>query len=291
MRIPNATTKQIVVGDGVRDALTAFGCGQCMPCRINKSREWTHRLLLEQRVHKESAFVTLTYDNDHIPEGGNLSPRHVTLYLKKLRRYIEPYRLRYFAVGEYGEKTWRPHYHMALFGLGINHSKIIDKKWEKGLTMTGDLTKDSARYMVGYVTKKMTKKSDPRLKGREPEFMRSSRGSRDATTGIHSGGLGLPAIRKIASHLKKNVHYSESYINSLRYGKKEMPLGRYLTEKLAELTGGEDWSEEFYHLQSQDFNENIGKGKIYYEEVIKNNAPKAHAIEKRNKIFKHKRKI
>ena len=94
----------------------AYGCGQCLPCRINKKRVWTHRIMLESSLHTDNAFVTLTYSDENLPKDGSLVPRHVQLFLKKVRKEIEPARLRFFCVGEYGDRTQRPHYHVALFG-------------------------------------------------------------------------------------------------------------------------------------------------------------------------------
>ena len=92
-----------------------FGCGQCIPCRINRKRLWTHRLMLESFSHSDATFVTLTYDPEKY-SGESLRPEDVTKFLKRLRRKLEPKKLRYYLVGEYGDKTGRPHYHIALFG-------------------------------------------------------------------------------------------------------------------------------------------------------------------------------
>lgn len=86
-----------------------------MPCRLNRRRLWTHRLLLEQLKHGDSCFLTLTYDEKHLPEGGSLVPKHAQDFLKRLRSKTN-LKLRYYLVGEYGEDTERPHYHVALFG-------------------------------------------------------------------------------------------------------------------------------------------------------------------------------
>ena len=99
-----------------RQGLMEFGCGQCIPCRIGKRRLWTHRILLESFTHDYNSFVTLTYDESHLPEDGGLNHGHVQKFLKLLRKKVAPAKVRYFVVGEYGEKSGRPHYHLALFG-------------------------------------------------------------------------------------------------------------------------------------------------------------------------------
>ena len=76
-----------------------YGCGQCMPCRINRRRLWTSRLVLESALHVSNLFVTLTYANDFGPINWSLTPRHITLWLKRLRKMLG-YEVRYFvAIG------------------------------------------------------------------------------------------------------------------------------------------------------------------------------------------------
>ncbi len=95
------------------------GCGRCLFCRINHAREWQHRLLLEASTWEVSIFATLTYDTMRTPYDGSLIPRDLKLFMKRLRKRMEPLRIRFYAVGEYGEdEAEHPHYHLALFGVG-----------------------------------------------------------------------------------------------------------------------------------------------------------------------------
>lgn len=218
----------------------AYPCGQCLPCRINKKREWTHRIILEANCHADNAFLTLTYDEDHLPDGGNLVPEHVTLFLKSLREaYRKTGKIRYFAVGEYGEQTNRPHYHLALFGYptcrqGLTNPRrhgsccavcdSVQQHWQHGHIYLGGLSAASASYVAGYVTKKLTKKDDPRLGGRHPEFTRMSL----------RPGIGADFMHEVASSLLK-YDLDEAMLDvpvALRHGAKSMPLGRYLRKKL-----------------------------------------------------------
>lgn len=216
----------------------AFGCGQCNPCRINRRRLWGHRLQLEQLKHSDSAFVTLTYDDDHLPEGGTLVPKHPQDWLKRIRRKIEPSKIRYYLVGEYGEKTGRPHYHAIIFGLSYHgpDAQLMQDTWGKGGLYFGDLTKDSAAYVTGYITKKWTNKNDPKvqqfLKGRHEEFARMSK----------RPGLGALTAIDIASSLTTNggailLETLGDVPSVLKHGKKSQPLGRYLKEKIREAYG------------------------------------------------------
>ena len=74
-----------------------FGCGQCMPCRINKRRTWAHRIMLEALVSSSASFLTMTYDDEHLPDGGSLELRDVQLYWKSLRK--AGFSFRYLSVG------------------------------------------------------------------------------------------------------------------------------------------------------------------------------------------------
>lgn len=144
-------------------------CGQCMRCRLAKVLDWRTRLVCEAAMHERSSFVTLTYSDEHLPEDYGLNPRHVQLFLKRLRKQLHPHTIRFFAAGEYGSKTFRPHYHLLIFGEDfaadrIPHaqrngylsyrSALLEKCWPLGLSEIGTLTPQSAGYVCGYVLKK-----------------------------------------------------------------------------------------------------------------------------------------
>ena len=92
-------------------------CGYCDPCRINRRRLWSHRMILESFGHPASCFLTLTYNDDNLPQDGSLKPDDLQLFIKRLRSRLV-YKFRYYAVGEYGDDNGRPHFHGAIFGLG-----------------------------------------------------------------------------------------------------------------------------------------------------------------------------
>lgn len=102
-------------------------CGHCTGCRLDKSREWANRCLLELQQHKSAYFVTLTYDDAHVPTAYSrsgaptytLCKKDFQLFIKRLRKRVAPQRIRYFACGEYGGTTFRPHYHAIIFGLQL----------------------------------------------------------------------------------------------------------------------------------------------------------------------------
>lgn len=106
----------------------------------------------ETDYHQHSAFVTLTYADEFLPEDGAVHKDHLQLFLKRLRRRLEPVKLKYYATGEYGEKNGRPHYHIILYGLDEQtHLKQLHGAWPYGLIHTGTVTYDSARYVADYV--------------------------------------------------------------------------------------------------------------------------------------------
>lgn len=146
-------------------------CGQCIGCRLRRSQEWAARCIHEAQLHKQNTFLTLTYER--VPYGGTLVKRHVQLFMKRLRRLHSNRKIRFYAVGEYGETTKRPHYHLLLFNywprdaeflkeIGGNRyftSNELSMVWPRGHHMAGHVTFDSAAYCARYCTKKITGKA------------------------------------------------------------------------------------------------------------------------------------
>ena len=96
-----------------------LGCGKCLACRIQKRKEWSMRLWHELAYHDKSVFLTLTYDNNHMPDNESLRLRDLQLFFKRLRKSLNKSNsnpIKYFACGEYGTSTLRPHYHAIVYG-------------------------------------------------------------------------------------------------------------------------------------------------------------------------------
>lgn len=127
-------------------------CGNCLGCRTQRAQAWALRCQLELQNHHTATFVTLTYDDAHLPL--TLDKRHVSAYLKKLRKTI-PAKLRFFASGEYGEHTNRPHYHAILYGVSQLHSPQCEEAWGKGHVRVDPATPASIAYVAGYCSKKI----------------------------------------------------------------------------------------------------------------------------------------
>lgn len=263
-------------------------CGGCMPCRIQVKRVWAARLLLESMQHSEQCFVTLTYDEAHQPPGQNLVPADVVLWLKRLRKAVSPARLRYFLVGEYGEKTWRPHYHALLFGMPVNEQseKLIFETWGHGFVSIGDVNVSTVRYVVGYTLKKRTKKTAPGLEGRAPEFARMSR----------RPGIGHGFALELASSLARDVaarYVQENGVPStVRQGSRMVPLGRYLREVVATELGIEKTSarrKEELAMEVFDLLRDAGPGATVQEVVQERQ--RAASVIARERIFSSKGKL
>ena len=154
-------------GDG--DQLQ-LACGQCIGCRLERSRQWAVRCVHEARSHDSNSFVTLTYNNENLPEHSALVYSHFQLFMKRLRKRIgKP--IRFFMCGEYGEEFNRPHYHACIFGYdfpdrkihsrtGSNHfiyySQLLSDCWPHGFSSCADFSFETAAYVARYVCKKVT---------------------------------------------------------------------------------------------------------------------------------------
>lgn len=128
-------------------------CGKCIGCIQTARMAWALRCQLELQQHQESAFVTLTYRPDELPP--TLRKRDLQLWLKRLRRSQPDRIIRFFACGEYGETTGRPHYHALLFGLSIRDRDTIEDTWGLGHTRAEHVTPERIAYTAGYVAKKI----------------------------------------------------------------------------------------------------------------------------------------
>lgn len=151
-------------------------CGRCIGCRVNRGQEWGLRLSHEMDYHVLCSFVSLTYAKEFLPEDGGLRPKHLQDFLKRLRHEIDR-KIKYYAVGEYGEDNSRPHYHMILFGIGLHEQSVVEGCWGKGLVHFGSVTSRSINYVTDYINKKLYGPlADAAYKGRHPPFARMSKG-------------------------------------------------------------------------------------------------------------------
>ena len=126
-------------------------CGGCLGCRMAHAKAWAFRCQLELQRHDTATFTTLTYSDENLPP--TLTKRHLQLYLKRLRKTTaQP--IRFFASGEYGERTQRPHYHAILYGVGPEEP-ALDRCWGHGHTRSLSVTAAAIAYVAGYTSKKI----------------------------------------------------------------------------------------------------------------------------------------
>lgn len=166
-------------------------CGTCLGCRIDYSKMWALRCLHESKMHQDNCAVTLTIDDEHLKYGRyrpTLFKRDLQLFFKRLRKVFD---VRYFACGEYGDISNRPHYHAILFGVNFKDkiyysgqgdntlytSDLLNGIWKQGNCMVGEMSSKSAAYVARYCLKKLVVDSRFYYKdeGIEPEFLVMSR--------------------------------------------------------------------------------------------------------------------
>lgn len=269
-----------------RLAATPLPCGRCLPCRQNAARLKKLRILLENSTHKESLWTTLTVADSYILSAKsdyNLHPKMMKNFHQRLRRRLDGKNYRYYLVGEYGRtSTRRPHYHLCLFGLGQTDIPAIDDAWTKkgqaiGNTDHGEVNPSSAGYIADYAARKLTKKGDPRLQGRTPEFNRMS---------TRGGGLGSQAIINFGQYLAQQPYFKPRVINEITINGKGYPLGRYLTRLLGKQLGlTESDYEEHFHRYSDEVIQKHSSAPWYYQSILDEKEQ-----DRKMQLYKHKMK-
>lgn len=207
-------------------------------------------------MHQDNAFLTLTFDDDHLPPDRSISVRDIQLFMKKIRN-THGKGIRYFACGEYGEPTaisdgnlGRPHYHLLVFGLDFEdkypwekrrgnllyRSESLEQSWPYGFSTIGSLTTQSAGYVARYILKKITGEvaddhyvwrdpEDDETFWRHPEFVTMSRGRRKNGEGL--GGIGDPWLQEYA--------YTDAWNHDfVVLDNRKYPVPRYYQKRLKE---------------------------------------------------------
>jgi hypothetical protein len=182
-------------------------CGQCVGCRLERSRQWAIRCLHEASRYTNNCFITLTYNDDNLPADQSLHYDHFQKFMKRLRkahRGIDPvegqYPIRFYMAGEYGENFGRPHFHACVFNFDFSDKKLwkrtdvgsrifrseqLEKLWPFGYSSLGEVNFQSAAYVARYIMKKINGKQqaehyewvDPdtgEVSQRRPEFNKMS---------------------------------------------------------------------------------------------------------------------
>lgn len=154
-----------------RDKHVSLPCGKCPDCRLRRRTEWAVRLGCEARSHLRNSFVTLTYDQEHLPGDLSLDVGHWQLFAKRARKRFGKFR--YYHCGEYGEQSQRPHYHAIIFGLNWAHDRVpfettsdghvlyespsLTKTWGMGAAVVAEFSEAAASYVAKYAQKYVDK--------------------------------------------------------------------------------------------------------------------------------------
>lgn len=257
---------------------------------------------MELRQHEKASFVTLTYDSEHVPivDGvQRLSKRDFQLWLKRIRKLFdlrERRKIRFYACGEYGTRSRRPHYHVILFGVSpeelddewvfwngqsgpstnVRPSRldtVLYRTWNRGIVHVGEVSRKSIQYVAGYVTKKMTSDDDSfALMSRKP-------------------GIGSDAADAIVATLKKANISDVNVGKELRIDGKKWPIGRYLSTRIEKLRGeffdSSKYIDSVYSLlvESQD------SEKPFIDYLVSLDDDKYSILEAKQKMFNQRDKI
>ena len=214
--------KKMEIVNGVTMGYIPFPCGKCPPCQKRRISGWSFRLTKHGQVSNTSQFVTLTYDESNVPisENGLQTLRKTDLqkFFKRLRKLTHE-KISYYAVGEYGDKTQRPHYHIILFNANSNS---IESAWNLNNTLIGhchfgDVNDASIGYTLKYISK-------------EKQIPMFQQDDRQKEFSIMSKGLGKSYLTPQAIKWHKNKLEERMYL-PLKDGKKaSMP--RYYKDKM-----------------------------------------------------------
>jgi len=225
-------------------------CRKCLPCRKKEAMNWSTRMIHESKMHKISIFLTLTYDDEFLPEHNNLTIEHMQKFMKRLRKHLSTrkdelrnplpiIKIRYLYVGEYGDTSGRAHYHACVFGYvpddlilhskkpqyNIYKSETLTNLWGKGFVSIGYFNSATANYCSKYILKtlvgkdalkqfQITDSDTGELIQKQPPFKIMSR----------NPGLGSTFFEKYESDL---INHDKAVIDG-----KELPVPDYYIRKL-----------------------------------------------------------
>jgi len=170
-------------------------CGQCEYCLNRRIQDWTLRMMHQYEKSGSASFITLTYRNEDLPPHFSLRKKDLQKYFKRVRKHLENTKIKYYACGEYGSETKRPHYHCIMFGITPQEYKTLDEKWNVwpyGHTFLGATVEaECCAYTAKYVTK-IIRSKDHNYAPRERPFQ------------LQSQGLGKEWCDANADEIKKN---------------------------------------------------------------------------------------
>ncbi|UDN67731.1 replication initiator protein [robinz microvirus RP_104] len=216
-------------------------CGKCIGCRLDNIASWSLRCTHEAKMHQASSFITLTYDDEHLPPDYSVNLRTFQLFMKRLRKEL-PMKIKFYGCGEYGDLENRPHYHALIFGWDFHNdrklhkvtkdgplytSPTLNKVWPYGFNTVGQVTYKSAGYTAGYLkTRSAENNSYTTNKYTRTHPITSDVVRVEPEFGTMSGGLGLSFIQKF----KSDYATSDFFV----VDGQQVAVPRYYTLKLTE---------------------------------------------------------
>lgn len=237
-------TKPLLLKNG-----TYVPCYTCMSCRILRASEWRERLQHEMVTRKDKGyFITLTYDDEHLPRRGTLVKSHIRNFIRRLKyENREKGNIVYYGCGEYGDVTGRPHYHLIVIGCSFPRERFnrhgghyshddVGRLWRFGNNVVGNADRKSLNYVTGYVRKKIL--------GRESSYAYAVNGL-EPPFAIMSKRIGYEFFRRNFDKIYKSV------IDEHKQGAMIMP--RYYKRKIKDESPGRDLKmKESYERDFKD---------------------------------------
>lgn len=223
-------------------------CGRCVGCKLARGQAWAVRAMHESMLYDRNSFITLTYDDDSIPEHGSLRYSDVQRFFKRLRKRFEGYDvapngsrpIRFLCAGEYGSQTLRPHYHALIFNFdfsadrepwatGLFRSPSLEALWPYGSSTIGPLTHATAAYTARYCLKKVYSSQDPDAYDVAPDVYTGEVFSRapECLQASRRPGLGAWFFEKFQSDFYPR--------DAVIYDGRPVPIPRFYRDKLKRL--------------------------------------------------------
>lgn len=263
-------------------------CGKCPACLANQRQEWVFRLKQEFLNSVFSIFVTLTYDDEHIPKDLSVNKNDIQKFHKRLRKHFPSGDLRYYLVSEYGDHTQRPHYHgLYFFKSNYDKQKVYDiflESWSNGFIKFGDVEEGSIVYCTKYCLKHSSTPPN-----RKETFRLMSK---------MQGGLGSLYLEKMSDFHKETKQFEFAFADGQRcrmpkYYKDKLSKGFRLTHPQFFIDKQEEHAESVRSAHLQRFWDflKVHRGLSYEDAVSQFNAHELQRSKNRDDlVIKHVKK-
>lgn len=180
-------------------------CGRCPNCLKRKRNDWISRFYEEMKKHDFCQFLTLTYDDEHLPlspcDAPTLDKRHLQAFFKALRKETD---IKYYAIGEYGSRTFRPHYHALIWSPVDCHNmyELVNEIWHHGNLKITPVADAQLGYVANYHIVSNSLKEWLLEEARSPEFTLSSKHLGDPAEET------MERIVRLGYHTRQGYRYS-----------------------------------------------------------------------------------